>query len=171
MRSSRPSTEAAVPDVHGKVALITGVGGVGQIGHAVAKGFAEAGAKLVLADVNAVGLADRVREFKAGGHRVASSAGDLTTPAAARAAVAVARQQFGGLDVVVNVAGGLVNFGSALELAPEQLEKELAVNVKTTVYVSQAAVPALLERGGGGIVNFASVAGLRPQSPVAALLA
>jgi len=160
-----------VPDLHGKVALITGVGRVGQIGHAVAKGFAEAGAKLVLADVNAVGLADRVREFKAGGHRVASSAGDLTTPAAARAAVAVARQQFGGLDVVVNVAGGLVNYGSALELAPEQLEKELAVNVKTTFYVSQAAVPALLERGGGAIVNFSSMAVLKPQSQMASYIA
>ncbi len=160
-----------MPDLHGKVALITGVGRVGQIGHAVAKGFAQAGAKLVLADVNAVGLADRVREFKAGGHRVASSAGDLTTPAAARAAVAVARQQFGGLDVVVNVAGGLVNYGSALELAPEQLEKELAVNVKTTFYVSQAAVPALLERGGGAIVNFSSMAVLKPQSQMASYIA
>jgi len=160
-----------VPDLHGKVALITGVGRVGQIGHAVAKGFAEAGARLVLADVNAVGLADRVREFKAAGRRVASSAGDLTTPAAARAAVAVARQEFGGLDVVVNVAGGLVNYGSALELTPEQLEKELAVNVKTTFYVSQAAVPALLERGGGAIVNFASVAVLKPQSQMASYIA
>jgi len=162
---------AAVPDLHGKVALITGVGRVGQIGHAVAKGFAAAGAKLVLADVNAVGLADRVREFKAAGHRVASSAGDLTTPAAARAAVAVARQQFGGLDVVVNVAGGLVNYGSALELAPEQFETELAINVKTTFYVSQAAVPALLERGGGAIVNFASMAVLKPQSEMASYIA
>jgi len=160
-----------VPDLHGKVALITGVGRVGQIGHAVAKGFVEAGAKLVLADVNAVGLADRVREFKTAGHRVASSAGDLTTPAAARAAVAVARQQFGGLDVVVNVAGGLVNYGSALELTPEQFEKELAVNVKTTFYVSQAAVPALLERGGGAIVNFASMAVLKPQSQMTSYIA
>src|SRR5206468_3578294 len=86
-------------------------------------------------------------------------------------AFAVARQEFGGLDVVVNVAGGLVNYGSALELTPEQLEKELAVNVKTTFYVSQAAVPALLERGGGAIVNFASVAVLKPQSQMASYIA
>src|SRR2546428_11840289 len=112
MRSSRPSTEAAVPDLHGKVALITGVGRVGQIGHAVAKGFAEAGAKLVLADVNAVGLADRGREFKAGGHRVASSAGDLTTPAAARAAVAVARQQCGRVERRAHVSRGPRDVGA-----------------------------------------------------------
>src|SRR2546425_7870313 len=137
-RSSGPSTGAAVPDLHGKVALITGVGRVGQIGHAVAKGFAEAGAKLVLADVNAVGLADRVREFKAGGHRVASSAGDLTTPPAPPAPGAGARQQVGGLGVVVNVAGGLVNYGSALGLAPEQLAQELPGQAETTIYGSQA---------------------------------
>ena len=83
----------------------------------------------------------------------------------------MAREQLGGLDVVVNVAGGLVNFGSALELTPEQLERELAINVKTTFYVSQAALPALLERGGGAIVNFASVAVLRPQSQMASYIA
>jgi NAD(P)-dependent dehydrogenase (short-subunit alcohol dehydrogenase family) len=159
-----------VPDLHGRVALVTGVGRVGQIGHAVARGFARAGAKLVIADVNAAGLADRVRDFQADGYDVTSSAGDLTTPAAARAAVTAA-QQFGGLDVVVNVAGGLVNYGSALELRPEQLEKELAINVKTTFYVSQAAVPALIQRGGGAIVNFASAAVLRPQSQMASYIA
>jgi len=79
--------------------------------------------------------------------------------------------QFGGLDVVVNVAGGLVNHGSALDLEPEQLDRELAVNIKTTFFVSQAAIPALLERGGGVIVNFASVAVLKPQSQMASYIA
>ncbi len=159
------------PDFRGKVALITGVGRVGQIGHAVARGFGEAGAKLVLADVNAVGLADRVKEFSGAGMDVRAAPGDLTTPDAARAAVAAAKQHFGGLDVVVNVAGGLINYGSALELTPEKLERELAINIKTTFYVSQAAVPALLERGGGAIVNFASVAVFKPQSHMASYIA
>ena len=51
------------PDLRGKVALVTGVGRVGQIGHAVARGFGRAGAQLVIADVNAAGLADRAKEF------------------------------------------------------------------------------------------------------------
>jgi len=54
-------------DLHGKVVLVTGVGRVGQIGHAVARGLGRAGAKLLLADVNAVGLAVRVKEFGAEG--------------------------------------------------------------------------------------------------------
>lgn len=159
------------PDFRGKTALITGVGRVGQIGHAVARGFGRAGAKLVIADVNAVGLADRVKEFAAQGVDVRASAGDLTTPEAARKAVATAKQHFGGLDVVVNVAGGLINYGPALELGPDAFERELAVNLKTAFYVSQAAIPALVERGGGAIVNFASVAVLKPQSQMAAYIA
>lgn len=154
-------------DFRGKVALVTGVGRVGQIGHAVARGFGDAGARLVLADVNAVGLADRVREFAGLGFEVRASAGDLTTPEAARAAVAAAREHFGGLDVVVNVAGGLVNYGSVLELKPDAVERELAINLKTALHVSQAAIPVLLERGGGAIVNFASIAALKPLSQMA----
>lgn len=157
-------------DFRGKVALITGVGRVGQIGHAVARGFGKAGAKLVIADVNAAGLADRVKEFAAEGFEVRASAGDLTTPDAARQAVATATAQFGGLDVVVNVAGGLLNFGPALTLTSDQLERELAVNVKTTFFVSQAAIPALRERA-GAIVNFASAAVLKSQSQMAGYIA
>jgi len=159
------------PEFRGKVALVTGVGRVGQIGHAVARGFGRAGAKLVIADVNAPGLAERAKEFAAEGFDVRSVAGDLTTPEAARRAVAAAREQFGGLDIVVNVAGGLLNYGSALDLKPEQLDRELAVNISTTFYVSQAAIPALIERGGGAIVNFASVAVLKPQTKMASYIA
>jgi len=159
------------PEFRGKVALVTGVGRVGQIGHAVARGFGRAGAKLVIADVNATGLAERAKEFAAEGFDVRSVAGDLTTPEAARGAVAAAREQFGGLDIVVNVAGGLLNYGSALDLKPEQLDRELAVNISTTFYVSQAAIPALIERGGGAIVNFASVAVLKPQTKMASYIA
>jgi len=159
------------PDLRAKVALVTGVGRVGQIGHAVARGFGRAGAKLVIADVNAAELAERAKDLAAEGFTVRLSPGDLTTPDAARQAVAAARQHFGGLDVVVNVAGGLLNYGPALDLNPEQLERELAVNIKTTFFVSQAAIPALLERGGGAIVNFASMAVFKPQSQMAAYIA
>jgi len=159
------------PDFRGKTALVTGVGRVGQIGHAIAWGLATAGARLVLVDVNAAALGERVAELAAKGHEVQGSAGDLTTPDAARRAVALARERFGGLDVVVNVAGGLVNFGPALELTPDKLDRELAINVKTTFFSCQAAIPALVERGGGAIVNFASAAVLRPQAQMASYIA
>lgn len=148
-------------DLHGKVALITGVGRVGQIGHAVARACGRAGAKLLLADVNAVGLADRVKEFGAEGIPAKASAGDLTQPDAARAASAAARNHFGGLDIVINVAGGFFSFGPFTDVKPEMLDRELAVNFKTAFYMCQAAMPLLLERGAGAIVNFASIAVVR----------
>src|SRR3989454_5664865 len=156
------------PELRGKVAVVTGVGRVGQIGHAVARGFGRAGAQLVIADVNAAGLVDRAKEFTAEGFAVHAVAGGLTTPDAARPVIAGARERFGGLDVVVNVAGGLVNYGPVLDLKPDRLELELAINIKTALYVSQAAIPALRDRGGGAIVNFASAAVLKPQSQLAA---
>lgn len=155
-------------DFRGKVALVTGVGRVGQIGHAIAQGLGRAGAQLVLADRGAEMLAMRVREFAAEGVTARAAAGDLTLPDAARAAVAVATREFGGLDVVVNVAGGLFSFGDFLQLKPEQVELELAANVKTAVFVSQAAIPALIARGGGAIVNFSSIAVQRPLAQLAA---
>jgi NAD(P)-dependent dehydrogenase (short-subunit alcohol dehydrogenase family) len=159
------------PDLRGKVALVTGVGRVGQIGYAVATGVARAGAQLVIADRNATAVAERARELASQGFAVQAAGGDLTTPEAARRAVATARERFGGLDVVVNVAGGLVNYGPAVELGAEQVERELAVNIKTTFFVSQAAIPLLRERGGGAIVNFASIAVLKPQSQMAVYIA
>ena len=159
-------------DFRGKVALITGVGRPGQIGQAIARGFGAAGAQLVIAGHDATIVADRAKELTAAGVTVRAVAGDLTTPEAARRAVALAKQEFGGLHVVVNVAGGLLNYGPALDVQPEQLERELAVNLKTAFLVSQAAIPLLLERGGGGaIVNFASIAVLKPQRHMASYIA
>jgi NAD(P)-dependent dehydrogenase (short-subunit alcohol dehydrogenase family) len=154
-------------DLHGKVALVTGVGRVGQIGHAVARGLGRAGAKLLLADVNAVGLADRVKEFARESIAAKASAGDLTRPDAGKAAVAAAQAQFGGLDIVVNVAGGFFSFGPFTEVTPEILDRELAVNFKTAFFTCQAAMPALLTRG-GSIVNFASIAVVRSLMHMAA---
>src|SRR2546428_12803262 len=88
------------PDFRGKVALVTGVGRVGQIGHAVARGFGRTGAQLVIADVNAASLADPAKEFTAEGVAGHAIAGDLTTPEPARPAVARAPQRLGSLDVV-----------------------------------------------------------------------
>ncbi len=159
------------PDFRGKTVLVTGVGRVGQIGHAVAAAFGRAGASLVIADLHAATLAERVRELAAQGVTVRGSAGDLTTPDAARRAVAVATEQLGGLDAAVNVAGGFTYSGSVLDVTPDTLDRELAINLKSAFYVSQAAIPALLARGGGAVVNFASNAVLQPQGGMAPYIA
>ena len=134
-------------DLTGKVALVTGVGTAGQIGHAVAEGVGRAGAKVVA---------------------VSRQMADLATPAGAGLAVEKAVTDFGGLDIVVNVAGGLINFGPIAQVTAESLERELAANVKTAFFVCQAALPVLQARGGGAIVNFASVAAWKSLNQMAA---
>jgi NAD(P)-dependent dehydrogenase (short-subunit alcohol dehydrogenase family) len=159
-----------VAEFRGKVALVTGVGRVGQIGHAVARALGRAGAQLVLVD-RVAEVAERAKEFAATGVAARGCTGDLTKPDDARAAVALALKEFGGLDVVVNVAGGLLHMGPAAAIPVEMLDREFAINVKTTVLMCQAAIPALAVRGGGAIVNFASIAVLQPQAQMASYVA
>jgi len=153
-------------DFSGKVALVTGVGRAGQIGDAVALAFGHAGARVVACDVNAVGVVERVREFAEAGVEARPCAGDLTQPDVAALAVEVALREFGRLDVVVNVAGGLTTYGPLERLTVRDFDRELSINLKTTVLVSQAAISALADTR-GAIVNFASIAYFEPQSPLA----
>jgi NAD(P)-dependent dehydrogenase (short-subunit alcohol dehydrogenase family) len=153
-------------DFRGKVALVTGVGRAGQIGNAVALAFGKAGAKIVACDLNAVGVAERVREFAAQGVDARPCAGDLTEPDIAELAVEIALKHFGRLDIVVNVAGGLTTYGPISDVTVEALNREIAINLKTTVLVSQAAIEALT-RTQGCIVNFSSIAYFEPQTPMA----
>jgi NAD(P)-dependent dehydrogenase (short-subunit alcohol dehydrogenase family) len=149
-----------------KVVLVTGVGRAGQIGNAVALAFGKAGAKIVACDQNAVGVAERVREFAAQGVDAKPCAGDLTQPDIAALAVEVALKHFGKLDVVVNVAGGLTTYGPIDQITVAALDREVSINLKTTVLVSQAAIEAL-SRTKGCIVNFSSIAYFHPQAPMA----
>ncbi len=150
----------------GKVVLVTGVARVGQIGHAVALAFGRAGAKLVLCDRNAVAAAARAREFEAEGIEARPTAGDLTEPDIARLAVETAVKHFGRLDVVVNVAGGLTTFGPVEGTTAADFDREIAINLKTTFLVSQAAIAALAETR-GVIVNFTSIAVVQPADQMA----
>src|SRR5919205_4473087 len=109
-------------DFRGKGVLVTGVGRTGQIGNAVALAFGKAGARIVACDLNAVGVAERVREFAALGVDARPCAGDLTQPDIAALAVEMAIRHFGRLDVVVNVAGGLTTYGPVESLSVADMD-------------------------------------------------
>ena len=157
-------------DFTDKVVLVTGVGRAGQIGNAVALAFGKSGAKIVACDLNAVGVAARVREFAAEGVDARPCAGDLTQPDVASLAVETATKHFGRLDVVVNLAGGLTTYGPIETLAAAAFDREVNINLKTTVLVSQAAIPVLAKTR-GCIVNVSSIAYFEPQSPMAIYVA
>src|SRR5258708_3949138 len=147
-----------------------GIQPVGVIGEAVAGALGKAGAQLVLVD-RVPDVAERAKEFTAQGAKARGFTGDLTKPDDARAAVALAQKEFGGLDVVINVAGGLLHVGPAAQIPVQMLDRAFAINVKTTFLMSQAAIPALAPRRGRAIVNFASIAVLEPPAPMSSYVA
>ncbi|TYK42926.1 SDR family oxidoreductase [Actinomadura decatromicini] len=145
----------------GKVALITG--GAHGIGAAVARRLAGGGARVVLADVDAA--AGEVLAAELDGAFVRC---DVREPADSEAAVAVAVDRFGGLDVAflnagVATGGGV---GDGFDLAGYR--RAMGVNLDGVVFGVHAALPALRARGGGDIVATASMAGLTaaPFDPV-----
>lgn len=150
-----------------KVVLVTGVGRPGQIGHAIAGAFGRAGASLVIADREPQLVKDRAAELQRDGVPVVGVTGDLTTAKVAGGAVDAAQKEFNGLDVVVNVAGGYLGAGPLGQITAEQLDRAFAINFRTAFNLCQAAAPALAQRGGGAIVNFASIAVLNPAGGLA----
>lgn len=153
-------------DYRGRVVIVTGVGRPGQIGHATALAFARAGAQLVLCDVNATGVAERAKEFQALGLDARPAAGDLTEPDIARLAVETAVRNYGRLDALVNIAGGLTTYGPIEGATVKAFDREVGINLKTTVMMSQAAVEEL-SKTHGSIVNVASIAFFQPQANMA----
>lgn len=146
-----------------RVAIVTGVGGRGQVGFAVAEALVEQGARLVVTGRTAE-VEAHAREL---GDDVVSVVADLADANGAAAVVEAVRDRWGRLDVLVNVAGGLHVTKSAADTAPEEWQRELDANVRTTFLMSRAAIP-LLRDSKGAIVNFASPSGLRPTSGMAA---
>jgi meso-butanediol dehydrogenase/(S,S)-butanediol dehydrogenase/diacetyl reductase len=136
----------------GRVALITG-GGTG-IGAATARRFAAEGASVVLTGRRA-NLVAAVAEEVGG----AAVPGDVRDDAHLREAVATAVRRFGGLDVVVANAG-ITGDGEVATLSDATWQEVLDVDLTGAMRVARAALPALLDRGRGAIVNISSVAAL-----------
>lgn len=155
-------------DFHDQVVLVTGVNRVGQLGHAVALAFGQAGARLVICDIDTVGVAARAREFQQAGFPTRAAAGDLTEPDVAEWCVEQALQTYGRLDVVINAAGGLTGVGTMLDTHLSVFDRAVAVNLKTTYLVSRAAAREMVRARRGAIVNFASVAALLAKPSMAA---
>lgn len=150
------------------VVVVTGVGREGQIGHAVADGFGRSAAKLVVVDRNAVGVTGLSRKLTEAGYTVRAAAGDLTEPDVADNIVETALEQYGRLDAVINVAGGLTSVGPVVETPAEAIDEAIRVNTTTMYVVSRAAARHMAKAGGGAIVNFASVAALNAKPNLAA---
>jgi glucose 1-dehydrogenase len=158
------------PSFDGDVAFVTGA--AGGMGRAIAVAFARAGAKVVLCDVNdAGGEETAVMATAAGGEAVYVRA-DVSDGDQVAAAVAVAVQQFGGLDCAVNAAAIETETAPLHEASDESFDRMQAVNLRGVFLCLKYELRAILAHGrGGAIVNIASTNSFRPQPHQAAYTA
>jgi NAD(P)-dependent dehydrogenase (short-subunit alcohol dehydrogenase family) len=142
----------------GRVALVTG-GGSG-IGRAAAELFSRHGASVLVADRDEEGGAATVALVEAAGGSARFQPVDVADPDAVTAMVAAAVEAFGRLDVALNNAGMPGTYAALDQQTIADWDRTLAVNLTGVFLSMQAEIPAMLETGGGAIVNTASAAGL-----------
>ena len=149
-----------------KVVIVTGVSADGQIGQAVAQAFARQGAKLVISARKGEKLTARAEEIKALGAGVLAIPADLTNETEVNRLVQHTLDQFGRVDILVNLAGGLTKYKSATEHSLEDWTSELNNNLLTAFLCSKAVFEPMKASGGGRIINFA-----RASDPQAKMVA
>ena len=156
--------------VEGKVAIVTGAGstpgpGVGT-GKACAIDLAREGAKVVLVDIEP----DRAEETRKlieqdGGEAIVVGA-DATKAGECEAVVQAALDEWGRLDVLVNNIGRAA-VGTVVTISEEEWDRSLDINLRTTFLMSKYAVPAMIDAGGGSIVNMCSISAVRGDGTAA----
>jgi NAD(P)-dependent dehydrogenase (short-subunit alcohol dehydrogenase family) len=144
-----------------KVAVVTGA--AKGIGRSVAEAFFREGASVALLDIDAAGAA--IAEVF--GDRGLFVECDVASGEAVEAAFAAIIQRFGGVDLLVNNAG-IQPYGSITETTEDEWNRTLGVNLTSAYLCARQAIPSMLERGGGVVINMASVQSFLSQSRVAA---
>ena len=150
----------------GKVAVITGA--ANGIGKVTATRLASLGASVVLVDLPGPALQACADALKASGAAALSVAADVTDHQQVAAYISAAINTFGGIDCFFNNAGILGPTRPITDYPEEDFDRVMAVNVKAAWMGVKLVAPALLRRGGGSIVNTASVAGLRGSAGMSA---
>jgi len=143
----------------GKVAIVTGAGGRGNsIGRAYALGLAQAGAAVVVADLNEEGAQRVAGEITDAGGQAIGVKVDITDTKAVADMVSTAQDRFGGVDILVNNAALMaeLSYGPLMTTSRDDWDRTFDVNLIGALNCTQAVVPIMRQRGGGKIVNQAS---------------
>lgn len=148
-----------VPGLEGRIAIVTG--GASGIGRATALQYADAGAAVVVADLNDDGAQEAVAEIARRGGDALAVTGDLSDPAVVERLVAETTEWFGGADILVNNAGVTDSKTPPARVSDAEWERVLRINLTAPFLLTRALLPHMLRQEHGVIVNVASEAGLR----------
>ncbi len=151
----------------GKVAIVTGTTGIGR---AIAKRFAAGGAQVIACGVEPTGNQELIGEAAKSGLSLQVETCDVTSPDQVSAVISKTVKRFGGLDVIVNAAA-IHPFGTVLETDLATWNRCMMVNVGSIYLLAHLGIPEMKKRGGGSILNLASVQGYACQKSVAAYAA
>ncbi len=140
--------------IAGKVAIITGA--AGGIGAATAELFVREGASVLVADLNPAAAQATARRISANGLQARAVEVDTQDETAVQAMVQTVLDTWGRLDILINNAG-VASGVSVLSVTDEEFDRVVAINLKGPLLCCKHALPAMLEAGGGSIVNVASI--------------
>ncbi len=154
--------------LEGKVALVTGFGS--GLGRAISVLFAKERAAVAGTSTTEAKGRDTAAMIENDGGKTFFRPGDVSDSEQMKAVIDETIQRFGGLDIVVNSAGVRTN-GSITEITEEQWDRTLDVNLKGVFVVSRLAIPQMIKRGGGVILNIGARSGMAGQAGRAAYCA
>ena len=145
-----------------KVVLVTG--GSRGLGRAMSRGFANAGARLIVASRKLDACETLVEEIRASGGEAIAVAAHTGDTDSLDALVEAAYAAYGRVDILINNAGINVAMGPLTDLSPELFDKMYQVNLRGPWYLASRLAPRMAEHGGGCVINLLSVAGLKPHA-------
>ncbi|MBS0446324.1 MAG: 3-oxoacyl-ACP reductase FabG [Proteobacteria bacterium] len=144
-------------ELEGKVAIVTGGGG--GLGRAIALKLASRGARIVVADIDRAAAEGAAHAVEAAGGSALAVAGDITQARDVQALVEAAQARYAGVDILVNNAGFARLRPSILDIAEEEWDRTLTVNLKSVFLCTKEVLKVMLPKRAGQIINLASLAG------------
>ena len=139
----------------GKVAIVTGAGR--GIGRGIARRFAAEGAAVLLTARTGAELEEAVGEIEGGGGEAMAVEADVSDPADCERIVTGARERFGPVDILVNNAGVFGPVRPVEEIAPEEFDEVIAINLRGPFLLTRLVLPEMYERNHGVILNISSI--------------